>query len=46
MNALSLFGLLAVTGMLVSYALEPRSAWFMLALALSCLLKAPTKMHG
>jgi len=35
---LTLFGLVAVTGMLVFYALEPRSAWFILAFAASCAL--------
>lgn len=35
---LTAFGLLAVTAMLVSYALEPRSHWFVLAFALSCCL--------
>jgi hypothetical protein len=38
MNALTWFGLFAVTAMLVSYALEKRSAWFILAFAASCLL--------
>jgi uncharacterized membrane protein HdeD (DUF308 family) len=33
MDALSLFGLLAVTAMLVAYALEDRSHWFILAFA-------------
>ena len=33
MDALSLFGLFAVTVMLVCYALEDRSAWFVLAFA-------------
>jgi len=37
-NALTLFGLLAVTAMLVTYALESRSTWFLLAFAVSCLL--------
>lgn len=36
MDGLSLFGLLAVTSMLVSYALEDRSHWFVLAFALAC----------
>jgi hypothetical protein len=35
---LSLFGLLAVTAMLVCYALEHRSPWFVLAFAVSCAL--------
>jgi len=38
MNALTWFGLLAVTSMLVTYALEDRSSWFILAFAFSCLL--------
>jgi hypothetical protein len=36
MDALSLFGLLAVTAMLVFYALESRSSWFVLAFAAAC----------
>lgn len=38
MTVLSAFGLFAVTAMLVTYALEDRSAWFVLAFSLSCLL--------
>ena len=38
MNPLTLFGLFAVTAMLVSYALEYRSPWFILAFAVSCAL--------
>jgi hypothetical protein len=38
MTALSLFGLFAVTAMLVCYALEHRSPWFVLAFAVSCAL--------
>lgn len=38
MSALSLFGLFAVTSMLVFYALEHRSPWFILAFALACAL--------
>jgi hypothetical protein len=38
MTLLSAFGLFAVTSMLITYALEERSAWFVLAFALSCLL--------
>ncbi|HXJ94401.1 MAG TPA: hypothetical protein VMT20_16265 [Terriglobia bacterium] len=38
MNRLSLFGLFAVTAMVVCYALEGRSRWFILAFALSCAL--------
>jgi hypothetical protein len=33
-----MFGLLAVTAMLVTYALEKRSPWLILAFAGSCLL--------
>jgi len=36
MSALSAFGLLAVTAMVVCYALEERSPWFILAFAMSC----------
>lgn len=38
MNALSAFGLLAVTAMLVFYALEKRSTWFILAFSGACVL--------
>lgn len=38
MDRLTGFGLFAVTAMLVTYALEKRSSWFVLAFALSCLL--------
>ena len=38
MDRLTLFGLFAVTAMLVTYALEKRSPWFILAFALSCLM--------
>jgi hypothetical protein len=38
MDALTLFGLFAVTAMLVCYALEDRSPWFILAFAGSCAL--------
>jgi hypothetical protein len=38
MDRLTLFGLLAVTAMLVTYALENRSRWFILAFAGACLL--------
>jgi hypothetical protein len=33
MDPLTLFGLLAVTAMLIFYALESRSPWFILAFA-------------
>jgi hypothetical protein len=38
MDTLSAFGLFAVTAMLVTYALEKRSHWFILAFAASCAL--------
>jgi hypothetical protein len=38
MDHLTIFGLFAVTAMLVTYALEKRSPWFILAFAGSCLL--------
>lgn len=38
MDALTLFGLLAVSLMLVFYALEPRSPWYILAFAGACAL--------
>ena len=38
MNALTAFGLFAVTSMLVTYSLEERSHWFILAFAGSCAL--------
>ena len=38
MDALTLFGLFAVTMMLVRYALEDRSPWFILAFAGACAL--------
>lgn len=38
MDSLSLFGLFAVTAMLVTYALEDRSPWFLLLFAVACLL--------
>ena len=38
MDLLTAFGLFAVTAMLVFYALEKRSRWFILAFAGSCLL--------
>jgi hypothetical protein len=38
MQPLTAFGLFAVTAMLVTYALEKRSPWFVLAFAASCLL--------
>jgi hypothetical protein len=38
MDRLTLFGLFAVTLMLVCYALEDRSRWFVLAFAVACAL--------
>ena len=38
MDALTLFGLSAVTAMLICYALEDRSRMFILAFAASCVL--------
>jgi hypothetical protein len=38
MDALTLFGVLAVTAMLIFYALEDRSPWFILAFASACAL--------
>lgn len=38
MNELTLFGLFAVAAMLVFYALEDRSRWFILAFAAACTL--------
>jgi hypothetical protein len=35
-NALTLFGLVAVSAMLIFYTLEKRSHWFILAFAVSC----------
>lgn len=38
MDSLTLFGLFAVTAMMIFYALEERSHWYILAFAGSCLL--------
>ena len=38
MDTLTLFGLFAVTAMLITYAFEQRSLWFILAFAGSCAL--------
>ena len=38
MDALTLFGLFAVTAMLATYAMEARSPWFVLGFAASCAL--------
>ena len=36
MDSLTIFGLFSVTAMLIFYALEHKSHWFILACALSC----------
>jgi hypothetical protein len=36
MDGLTLFGLFAVTAMLVTYALEAKSRWYVLAFAAAC----------
>lgn len=38
MDALTWFGFLSLTGMLVCYALERRSHWYMLGFAVGCVL--------
>ena len=38
MNSLTAFGLFAVTAMLIFYALEDRSPWFIFAFAIACAL--------
>jgi hypothetical protein len=38
MDRLTLFGLFAVSAMLVCYALEARSRWYILAFAVACAL--------
>lgn len=38
MSALTAFGFFAVTAMLIFYALEKRSPWFIFAFALACVL--------
>jgi len=38
MDRLTIFGLFAVTAMLICYALEARSRWFILAFAGACVL--------
>jgi hypothetical protein len=38
MEPLTVFGLFAVSAMLLTYALEKRSPWFVLAFAGSCLM--------
>jgi hypothetical protein len=39
-DALTAFGLFAVTAMLVTYAVEARSHWYILGFAAACLLGA------
>jgi hypothetical protein len=38
MNSVTIFGLFAVTAMLLCYAFEKHSAWFVFAFAISCAL--------
>jgi hypothetical protein len=38
LNPLTLFGLFAVSAMMIFYAMEKRSHWFTLAFAASCVL--------
>ena len=38
MDALTWFGFLSLTGMLICYALEDRSHWYMLGFAFGCVL--------
>lgn len=38
MDLLTLFGLISVSSMMLFYALEKRSHWFVLAFAASCIL--------
>jgi len=38
MDRLTGFGLFAVTAMLISYSLEKRSSWFILAFSVACAL--------
>jgi hypothetical protein len=38
MDALTAFGLLAVTAMLICYAMEARSHWWTLGFSMSCVL--------
>jgi hypothetical protein len=47
MDGLTLFGLMAVTAMLIFYALEDRSHWYVLAFAGACALaSAYGFLHG
>jgi hypothetical protein len=45
MTGLTIFGLFAVTAMLVCYALEARSRWFILAFAGACALGSVYGFH-
>ena len=38
MDLLTLYGLVAVSAMLIFYALEDRSPWFVLAFAMACIM--------
>ena len=38
MNRLTAFGLFAVSAMLICYAFEKRSPWFILAFAMACVM--------
>ena len=38
MNPLNIFGLLAVSAMLVCYALERRNSWYIFGFALACVM--------
>ena len=38
MDTVTLFGVFAVTAMMITYALEDRSPWFILAFAAACAL--------
>jgi hypothetical protein len=38
MSGLTTFGLFAVTAMVICYALEKRSSWYVLGFALACVL--------
>lgn len=39
-DGLTLFGLVAITAMLICYALENKSHWYILAFAICCLLSS------
>ena len=40
MDRLTVFGLFAVTAMLIFYALEKRSHWFIIAFAMACVFSS------